>query len=54
MATKIFRTKRVIYRVEKNENGTLDIYREYFSLKNMDSWQHDHHCWRHRQCAKPL
>jgi len=41
MATKIFRTKRVIYRVEKNENGTLDIYREYFSLKNMDSWQHD-------------
>ena len=41
MATKIFKTKRVIYRVEKNENGTLDIYREYFSLKNMDSWQHD-------------
>ncbi len=41
MATKIFRTKRVIYRVEKNENGTLDIYREYYSLKNMDSWQHD-------------
>lgn len=41
MATKIFRKKRVIYRVEQNENGTLDIYREYFSLKNMDSWQHD-------------
>ena len=41
MATKIFKTKRVIYRVEKNENGTLDIYREYFSLKNMDNWQKD-------------
>lgn len=41
MATKIFRTKRVIYRVEVNENGTLDIYREFFSLKNMDSWQKD-------------
>lgn len=41
MATKIFRTKRVIYRVEKNENGTLDIYREYFSLKNMDHWEKD-------------
>ena len=41
MATKIFKTKRVIYRVEKNENGTLDIYREYFSLKNMDHWEHD-------------
>ena len=41
MATKIFRTKRVIYRLEKNENGTLDIYREYFSLKNMDHWEHD-------------
>jgi hypothetical protein len=39
MATKIFKTKRVIYRVEKNENGTLDIYREYFSLKNMDHWE---------------
>lgn len=41
MATKIFRTKRVIYRVEQNENGTLDIYREYFSLKNMDHWEKD-------------
>ena len=41
MATKIFRTKRVIYRVEQNENGTLDIYREYFSLKNMDFWKFD-------------
>lgn len=41
MATKIFRTKRVIYRVEQNENGTLEIYREYFSLKNMDCWQYD-------------
>lgn len=41
MATKIFRTKRVIYRVEKNENGTLDIYREYYSLKNMDHWEKD-------------
>ena len=41
MATKIFKTLRVIYRVEQNENGTLDIYREYFSLKNMDHWQHD-------------
>lgn len=41
MATKIFKTKRVIYRVEKNENGTLDIYREYFSLKNMDHWEKD-------------
>lgn len=41
MATKIFKTRRVIYRVEKNENGTLDIYREYFSLKNMDHWEKD-------------
>lgn len=41
MATKIFKTKRVIYRVEQNENGTLDIYREYFSLKNMDHWEKD-------------
>jgi len=41
MATKIFRVKRVIYRVEQNENGTLDIYREYFSLKNMDHWEKD-------------
>jgi len=41
MATKIFKTKQVIYRVEVNENGTLDIYREYYNLKNMDSWQHD-------------
>lgn len=41
MATKIFRTRRVIYRVEQNENGTLDIYREYYSLKNMDCWEHD-------------
>lgn len=41
MATKIFKTRRVIYRVEQNENGTLDIYREYFSLKNMDHWQKD-------------
>lgn len=41
MATKIFKTRRVIYRVEQNENGTLDIYREYFSLKNMDYWQKD-------------
>ena len=41
MATKIFRTKRVIYRVEQNENGTLEIYREYYSLKNMDHWEKD-------------
>lgn len=41
MATKIFRTKRVIYRVEQNENGTLEIFREYFSLKNMDHWVFD-------------
>ena len=41
MATKIFKTKQVIYRVEVNENGTLDIYGEYYNLKNMDSWQHD-------------
>lgn len=41
MATKIFRTARVIYRVEKNENGTLDIYREYYSLKKMDHWNKD-------------
>lgn len=41
MATKIFRTRRVIYRVEQNGNGTLDIYREYYSLKNMDCWEHD-------------
>ena len=41
MATKIFRTTRVIYRVEQNENGTLDIYREYYSLKKMDHWNKD-------------
>lgn len=41
MATKIFKTRRAIYRVEKNENGTLDIYREYYSLKNMDHWEKD-------------
>lgn len=41
MATKIFKTKRVLYRVERNNHGTLNIYREYFSLKNMDSWQFD-------------
>jgi hypothetical protein len=41
MATKIFKTRRAIYRVEQNENGTLDIYREYYSLKNMDHWQKD-------------
>ena len=41
MATKIFKAKRVIYRVEKNENGTLDIYREYYSLKNMNHWEKD-------------
>lgn len=41
MATKIFKTRRVIYRVEQNEDGTLNIYREYFILKNMDEWQHD-------------
>lgn len=38
---KIFRTKRVIYRIETNENGTLDIFREYFSTKNMSLWEKD-------------
>lgn len=38
---KIFRTKRVIYRVENNENGTLNIFREYFSTKNMGFWEKD-------------
>lgn len=41
MATKIFRTTRVIYRVEKNESGTLDIYREYYSTKKMEDWNFD-------------
>ncbi len=41
MATKIYKTRRVIYRVEQNENGTLDIYREYFSTKNMNHWEKD-------------
>lgn len=36
---KIFRTKRFIYRIEENENGTLNIFREY--TKNMDFWQKD-------------
>ena len=38
---KIFRTKRVIYRIETNENGTLNIFREYFSTKNMGTWEKD-------------
>ena len=38
---KIFKTKRVIFRIERNENGTLNIFREYFSTKNMDFWQKD-------------
>lgn len=36
---KIFKTQRCIYRVEQNENGTLDIYREC-SL-NMGFWHKD-------------
>ena len=38
---KIFKTKRVIFRIEKNENGTLNIFREYASTKNQDFWQKD-------------
>lgn len=41
MKTKVYRTKRVIYRVEKNEDGTLAIYREYASTKNQGFWQKD-------------
>ena len=36
---KIFITKRFIYRIEENENGTLNIFREY--SKNMNFWQKD-------------
>lgn len=38
---KVLRAKRVIYRIEKNEDGTLSVFREYFSTKNMDSWKRD-------------
>ena len=38
---KIYKTKRVIYRIETNENGTLDIFREYFSSKKMNHWEKD-------------
>lgn len=31
----------MIFRIEKNENGTLNIFREYFSTKNMGSWEKD-------------
>ena len=41
MATKIFKTARVLYRVEKNENGTLDIYREYYQNRSVGLWQKD-------------
>ena len=41
MATKIFKTSRVIYRVEKNESGTLDIYRECYLNKSLGAWQKD-------------
>lgn len=38
---KIFRTKRVIYRIEEKADGTLSIFREYFSTKNMSHWEKD-------------
>lgn len=38
---KIYKTKRVIYRIETKEDGTLAIYREFFSTKNMSSWEKD-------------
>jgi hypothetical protein len=36
---KIFRTKRVIYRIETNEDGTLTVFREYTSAQGF--WQKD-------------
>ena len=38
---KIFKTKRVIYRVEVNADGTLTIFREYASPKNHENWTKD-------------
>jgi len=38
---KIFRTKRVIYRIKTNEDGTLTVFREYTSTKNQGFWQKD-------------
>ena len=38
---KTYQTKRVIYRIETNEDGTLAIYREFYSTKNMDRWERD-------------
>jgi hypothetical protein len=36
----IFRTKRVIYRVETNEDGTLTVFKEYQCTKNMNVWEY--------------
>lgn len=41
MATTIYKGKRVIYRVEKNDDGTLAVYREYSSTKNQGFWRKD-------------
>ena len=38
---KIFKTKRVIFRIEENKDGTLNVFREYTSAKKMDYWQRD-------------
>ena len=38
---KIFKTKRVIYRVEVNADGTLTIFSEYASTKNHENWTKD-------------
>lgn len=38
---KIFRMKRLILKVDQNENGTLAITREYYSTLKMDSWEKD-------------
>lgn len=41
MTARIYKTRRAIFRVERTEDGKLDLYREYFSTKKMDAWQHD-------------
>ena len=38
---KVFKTTGVIYRVEVNIDGTLTIFREYFSTKKMPYWAKD-------------
>ena len=38
---KIFKTTRVIYRIEVNTDGTLTIFREYFSTAKMTYWAKD-------------